>query len=176
MKNYWKSLACWLAASLVLVSADWYTKVLAVEKLAQNPPIVIWNNVFELYYSENRGAAFGMLQGRQGFFLIVALIVFCACFYVMYRLPWGERRYRLLRACVIMLTAGAAGNLIDRLKQGYVVDFLYFKWIDFPIFNVADIYVTVSAAALAGLLMFYYKDEDLEVLQWKSNQSKRDEV
>ena len=63
-----------------------------------------------------------------------------------------------------MIVSGAAGNLIDRVVQGYVVDFLYFKLIDFPIFNVADCYVTVATAILLFLLMFYYSDEELEAL------------
>ena len=56
------------------------------------------------------------------------------------------------------------GNFIDRLLNGYVVDFIYFKPIDFPVFNVADIYVTCSAFALIYLVMFRYTDEDLKVL------------
>ena len=58
--------------------------------------------------------------------------------------------------------AGAFGNCIDRIRLNYVVDFFYFKLIDFPIFNMADIYVTVSAVALILLVFIYYKEEDLE--------------
>ena len=65
---------------------------------------------------------------------------------------------------LIFLMAGAVGNLIDRASQQYVVDFLYFKLINFPIFNVADIYVTCSAIALMILGIFYYKDEDIEMI------------
>ena len=60
------------------------------------------------------------------------------------------------------LVAGAFGNCIDRIRLNYVVDFFYFKLIDFPIFNMADIYVTVSAVALILLVFIYYKEEDLE--------------
>ena len=70
-----------------------------------------------------------------------------------------------LKVCLTLICAGAAGNFIDRVAMGYVVDFLYFKLIDFPIFNVADCYVTVSTIALAFLLFRYYSDEDLEVLK-----------
>ena len=64
-----------------------------------------------------------------------------------------------------MIASGAAGNFIDRLVQGYVVDFLYFKLIDFPIFNVADCYVTVATAVLLFLVLKVYSDEDFEVLK-----------
>ena len=63
---------------------------------------------------------------------------------------------------MLFFTAGAIGNFIDRITQQYVVDFLYFKLIDFPIFNVADIYVTCAAFAMILLGFFYYKDEDVE--------------
>ena len=62
----------------------------------------------------------------------------------------------------ILFFAGALGNFIDRVFRNYVVDFFYFKLIDFPVFNVADIYVTVGTFILAFLLLFYYKEEDLD--------------
>ena len=70
--------------------------------------------------------------------------------------------------------AGAFGNMIDRAFRGYVVDFFYFKLIDFPIFNVADIYVTVTMVLLMGLILFYYKEEDLEFLSRKGKHGRND--
>ena len=75
---------------------------------------------------------------------------------------------------MVFLAAGAAGNFIDRLLRGYVVDFFYFSLIDFPIFNVADIYVTVATACLVILLLFVYKEEDLSFLSF--NQKKYREI
>lgn len=66
---------------------------------------------------------------------------------------------------LILLVAGATGNMIDRVINGYVIDFLYFELIDFPIFNIADCYVVVSTIVAAFLIMFYYKDEDFEVFR-----------
>ena len=126
-------------------------------------PFVIWDGVFELFYSENRGAAFGMLQGKQTLFLIITLCVFAAILYGAYRLP-ANRHFLPLELCLTVIAAGAAGNMIDRVSQGYVVDFLYFKLIDFPIFNVADCYVTVATAVLMALFLWFYKDEEVEVL------------
>lgn len=82
------------------------------------------------------------------------------------------KRYHWLKICVIMITAGAVGNMIDRITQGYVVDFLYFKLINFPIFNVADIFVTTATALLFVVLCFYYKEEELEIFSF----SKKGEV
>ena len=128
-----------------------------------NGPIVVWDGVFEFLYSENRGAAFGILQGRQGFFFAVAIAVFGFVAYAMAKLP-AKKRYVPMEVCLVMVMAGAAGNLIDRVFHGYVVDFLYFKLIDFPIFNVADCYVTVGTALLLVLFLWYYSDEEFDML------------
>lgn len=148
------------AGTAVLTALDQWTKSLAVEHLMNQQPLVILEGVFELYYSENRGAAFGMLQGRQFLFAFIALAVLAASIYCFSRIPL-RRRFIPLGVCVTMICSGAIGNLIDRLSQGYVVDFLYFRLINFPIFNVADCYVTVGAFLLVLLLFFYYKEEEL---------------
>jgi signal peptidase II len=175
MKNRLQNLAAWLAVTVVCVAADQFTKHLVVEKLAGREPIVLIPGVFELLYTENRGAAFGMLQGKQGFFFVIAAVVLLAAAWVMYRLPdFSHSRYHLLKLCVAWITAGAVGNMIDRLSQGYVVDFLYFRLIDFPVFNVADIFVTCATALLMILMLFYYKDEDLECLRVPKTSGKGD--
>lgn len=159
-----------LIPGIILTALDQWTKSLVVTGLKGKEPFVIWDGVFELLYSENRGAAFGMLQGKHGFFFLVAGCVFAVACYVIWRLPL-ERRFLPLRVCITLIASGAAGNLIDRVVQGYVVDFLYFKWIDFPIFNVADCYVTVATAVLLFLLMKVYTDDDLAVLWPKRKES-----
>ena len=123
-------------------------------------------------YLENRGAAFGIFQNQRWLFLILtaAFLIFAVWFYV--RIP-GGKRYRLMRVICVMITAGAVGNLIDRVFLVYVRDFLYFVLIDFPIFNVADIYVTVSAALMIWAVLFYYKDEELSFLNTGRSQEKR---
>ena len=151
---------------IVSIGLDQWTKALAVAKLKGNQPFVLINGVFEFYYSENRGAAFGMLQGRQFLFFIIAAFVLAAAVFVMVRMP-SERRFLPLTACLFLLVSGAAGNMIDRISQGYVVDFLYFKLIDFPIFNVADCYVVIATFLLMILIFFVYSEEDLSFLSFK---------
>jgi signal peptidase II len=175
MKSKIQNLAAWLIVTAICVAADQYTKNMVVRYLAGKEPIVLIRGVFEILYTENRGAAFGMLQGKQGFFFVIALVVLAVAAWVMYRLPdFSVRRYHLLKLCVALITAGAIGNMIDRLSQGYVVDFLYFKLIDFPVFNVADIFVTCATFLLMVLLLFYYKDEDLDCLRVKKASGKGD--
>ncbi len=151
-----------LLAIALLVFIDRYTKGLAVRYLKDKDPIKLIPGVFELRYLENKGAAFGMLQDMRTLFLVVGGIFVAVVLYFLIRIP-ATAKYRMLRICLVLLGAGAIGNLIDRFFTVYVIDFLYFVYIDFPIFNVADIYVTVSAAALIILLIFIYKDDDLDM-------------
>ena len=168
MKNKAGNLLSWVASSAVLIGIDQYTKALAVARLKNQQPFVILDGVFEFLYSENRGAAFGLMQGRQGFFFLIGIVVLAVAGYAMLRMPgWQEKRYHWLKLCVIMITAGAVGNMIDRVSQGYVVDFLYFKLIDFPIFNVADCYVVIATFLLMVLIFFVYSEEDLLFLSFR---------
>ena len=162
---HWKRVGFALISFILLILFDQWTKSLAVANLMNQEPFVIVKDVFQLRYLENRGAAFGMMQGQQTFFVISALIAVVVITYVYFKLPW-EKRFHPLRAVVLFIAAGAVGNLIDRLVLGYVVDFFYFELIDFPIFNVADIYVTCATVILALLILFYYKEDDFEFLNF----------
>lgn len=151
---------------LILLGLDQLTKLWAKTSLRGNADISIIKNVFSLHYLENRGAAFGMLQNQQLFFVIMTAIVLGGIAYLSHKLP-KEARYNPLRIIALFITAGALGNLIDRLLYSYVVDFFYFELINFPVFNVADCYVTCSAIFLVLLVLFYYRDEDFAFLSRK---------
>lgn len=148
---------------LLLVVLDQFTKVLALQNLKGQEPITIIPDVFQLLYVENRGAAFGILQNKQWVFLIITAIVLAALIWALPRMS-RERHFLPLKLCLCFIGAGAVGNMIDRIFRGYVVDFFYFKLIDFPVFNVADIYVTTSAIVLIFLIVFLYKEEDFDRL------------
>lgn len=147
-------------AVALLTALDQWTKRLAVRYLKEQDPRVLLEGVFELNYLENRGAAFGIFQGQKVIFLICTVLILGVVVFYYYRAP-ESRRYHPVRLVGILLAAGAIGNMIDRVSHSYVVDFFYFKLIDFPVFNVADCYVTVGAFLLALLIMFYYKEEEL---------------
>ena len=156
-----------LIGFVILVGLDQWTKGLVVRYLKGNPPAVLWEGVFEFRYSENRGAAFGILQGKQWFFLLVAAAVVIVILLFLSRIPW-RKRYAPLFFALVLLCSGAVGNVIDRAVRGFVVDFFYFRLIDFPIFNVADCYVVVSAALLLFLTGFWYREEELSFLSFSS--------
>ncbi len=151
----------YLLAFFVLLAADLFTKQLAVRELMNREDVVIVRGTLVLRYLENRGAAFGILQNARWFFLVTGLIFIAAAALFFKKVPM-ERRYRLLRICVLLILSGAVGNFIDRAAAGYVVDFIYFSLINFPIFNVADCYVTIGTFLLFIAVMFVYKDEELK--------------
>lgn len=150
-----------LISIAILVFLDQFTKHLVVLHLKDQPPYVLIKQVFQLEYLENRGAAFGVLQNQRIFFYISVIVITIAVIWFYRHVPM-EKKYLPLRICAVLILSGAFGNCIDRVRLNYVVDFFYFKLIDFPIFNVADIYVTVAAFLLVILILIYYKEDDLE--------------
>ena len=150
----------------VLLVFDQLTKHLAVVYLKGTDGISLIGGVLKLFYLENEGAAFGMLQGMQPVFWILTAAFLVLAFWFFRKVP-KTKRYMPLNTCVIFLVSGAIGNFIDRIVNKYVVDFIYFEAIDFPIFNVADIYVSLSVAALLLLILFYYKEGEFSFLSAK---------
>ena len=142
---------------ILLVIFDQLTKVYARTVLKGNP-IAIIEGVFSLHYLENRGTIWGLLQGKVDILLIVSLLIFVLLVYFYIRIPKTEQ-YRLFAWILVVIGAGAIGNSIDRMFFGYVTDFLYFELINFPIFNIADCYLTVCEFVLIYLILFgKYKD------------------
>ena len=142
-----------------LILIDQLSKVWALSALRGTEGIVVIPNVFELSYLENRGAAFGILQDHQIFFVLITVAAAVILTWIYRRIP-QTKKYIPLRISYALIMAGAFGNLIDRVFRGYVIDFIYFSLIDFPTFNVADIYVTCGIIILILLIFFRYKEEN----------------
>ena len=106
--------------------------------------IPLWEGVFHITSLRNKGAAFGILQGQRWFFIIVTLIVVLG---IIYYLQTEGRNNRRISFALSLLLGGALGNFFDRLIRGEVVDSLDFRLIDYPIFNLADVFI-VSGVAL----------------------------
>lgn len=166
MKNEkMKQILLAVCCAVLLVALDLWTKIIAVRTLAAGPYELI-PGVFELRYLENHGAAFGILQDRQVFFILITLVFLAIAVIFFAKLP-TDRHYRPMRIITTFVAAGAIGNFADRITLSYVRDFLYFKLIDFPIFNVADIYVTCGAIAFFIFTVFFYKDADFDFMKKK---------
>ena len=169
MKNNSNKILLINAIIVVLgVLVDQIVKVL-IEPLKDSNPIVIINNVLEITYLENRGAAFGIMQGQKIFFLVITIIVLAVLIYIFLKIP-NDKKYIQLNICLSLTLAGAIGNCIDRVILGYVRDFIYFKIINFPVFNIADSYITVCMFWLVIMIVFIYKDEDLDFLKLKKRE------
>ncbi len=144
--------------SALLVGVDQFSKYLAVTHLRAQPPIPLWPGVFELQYCENTGVAFSLLENMSWIFIPLTMVVMALLVMILVRSKLSA--HALFRISCSLIIAGGLGNLIDRCWLGYVVDFFYFKLINFPIFNFADCCVVIGAALLVVFLLFIYKDED----------------
>ena len=152
-------LPAWVISTIILLALDQLSKYIASASLKKEADFIIIRGVLQLHYLENRGAAFGMFNGKQFVFVIIACLIVGLIGANLYRIP-AERRYSPLFASVCLITAGALGNMADRIVRGYVIDFIYFSLINFPVFNVADIYICVGIGLFVILLFAFYKDED----------------
>ena len=142
----------------------WVTGNTVIDALKTTKTIPLIKNVLEFYYIENTGTAWGMFGGGRIFFLVLTVIIMAVLVYITYKLP-TTKKYMLMRITIILLGSGAVGNFIDRLFLGYVRDFIYFRLINFPVFNVADCYVTIGLALFIIMILFIYKDEDFNFLK-----------
>ena len=150
---------------VILVIADQLTKHLAVVRLKNQAAYNLINGILEFNYLANRGAAFGVLQNQKYFFVFVALIFIGVIVFVLIKVP-TQKKYYSLNILLVMIAAGAVGNMIDRVRYDYVVDFIYLVCIQFPIFNVADIYVTTATVILVFQILFVYKTNDFNFLSF----------
>ena len=141
----------WLVLSAAVLVIDQITKYFAVRRLLGSAPIEVIPGIFDFSLVYNTGAAFGLLNDAGGWqntlFIIIALLVSVFLIVSMYRLNQGETQAAIAFALIF---GGAAGNVIDRLRQGYVVDFIHWFYQDWhwPTFNVADAAISVGAVLL----------------------------
>ena len=143
---------------LFLVLLDQGTKYLAIRYLRGSSGISLIDNVLNLRYLENRGMAFGLLQNKILFLVLTCIVFFVAIIYLFIKAP-ATVYYRPLLYTAAIVFAGAMGNFIDRVFRGYVVDFIYFSLIDFPVFNIADIGITVGAILLVVYFIWFDKED-----------------
>lgn len=148
---------------VILVGIDQGTKYLVTQNMELFSSIPVIQNVFEIHYIQNPGAAWGILANLHIVFYVGTIIAFIVGIW-FYMQCTRFKHFQGFRALTVVILAGAMGNFIDRIRFQYVIDFLYFKLIDFPVFNVADCYVTIGFFCLAFLLLFKYTEEDLEQL------------
>lgn len=145
----------WATVATILVVLDQVTKYLAMTKIG-NRLIQVIPGLFDFVYVKNTGAAFSILSNST---VILSIISVLFCIGVLIYWILKKPSHVLMKLSLTLLFAGALGNAIDRIIRGFVVDFISTSFIDFPVFNVADIAITCGAVLLAIYIIFFDKDE-----------------
>ncbi|WP_304508667.1 signal peptidase II [Anaerotignum sp.] len=145
--------------AVILIGVDQATKYLALVNLKPISSMTLVDGFLNLTFVENRGVAFGMFSGQRWFILLLTAVITVVLLYFYGKLP-KTKEYKFVRMAMVLVFAGAIGNMIDRVFRGYVVDFFEFDFVRFPVFNVADIFVVVGVFILAFLILFVIKEPE----------------
>ena len=135
------------------VALDQWTKALTVANIPLHTRIPFWDGLFHFTYVRNTGAAFSSFQGQQWLFALIFTV-----FTVLLLLELKKNTLGFLpfeRWCIVAIWAGGLGNMIDRVRLGYVVDMIEVEFIRFPVFNVADSFITCGCVLLIAHLIFF---------------------
>lgn len=132
---------------IILTAVDQFSKIL-ISRINEVTIVdyTVISNFFHITYTKNYGAAFSILQGKRYYFIIITFVVLAILIWYFYK----EKPQKTERIAIILIISGAIGNLIDRIINGYVIDFLDFNIFgyDFPVFNIADCYITIGIGLL----------------------------
>ncbi|MBO4864751.1 MAG: signal peptidase II [Eubacterium sp.] len=150
-------------ATILLVAIDQLTKLYIVQNFELGEERQFIGDYLVITHIRNKGMAWSLLTGKTTLLLIVTCVI-CILLLFMYHNIIFYERYNVIRYLIMFIMGGAIGNLIDRVRLQYVVDFIYVKVINFPVFNFADICVTVSVIILMFLFIFKYKSEDIDII------------
>ena len=138
-----------------VVAADQITKYLVVANIPLQGSVPVLPGIVKLTYAQNTGAAFSSFQGMQWMFALIFLLFTLAVLYEYFKKPMAFTAFE--RWCIAAIYAGGLGNMVDRLRLGYVVDMICTEFIDFPVFNVADCFITCGCVGLMVSLAFFNK-------------------
>lgn len=152
----------WMAlAAAGVVAADQITKYFVVQQIPLHTQVPVIDGLFHLTYVQNDGAAFSILQGQQWLFTVLFVVLTLAVVWEFWHKNMPFTSFD--RWCIALIWAGGLGNMIDRLRLGYVVDMIEVDFMTFPVFNVADCFISCGCIALLISLVFFnrrfWKDE-----------------
>lgn len=168
-KKRWITCLIELLISLAFLAIDLLTKHFIYGACKENGKINIIKGVICFEAVENTGASFGIFSGKTTALTVVSII--CAAVLLLFLFYSYNRRNLWLRSALVLILAGAVGNIVDRLAFGYVRDFIYFELIDFAVFNFADSCLTVGTIVLIIYVIFFYS-KDEKALEEKRNQER----
>lgn len=135
---------------------DQLSKLWVVGNIPLHGEIPVLDGIFHLTYAQNTGAAWSMLSGMQWLFLLIFLAFTLGIIWEFSKKRWPFTTFD--RWCIAVVYAGGLGNIIDRIRLGYVVDMIEVEFIDFPVFNLADCCITCGCIALVVHLVFFNRE------------------
>ena len=145
----------------LIVAADQITKYLTVALIPLYSRVDFIPGFLSLTYVQNTGAAWSMFEGMQWMFALIFLVLTVAVLYEYFKSPLPFTRFE--RWCIAAIYGGGLGNMIDRVRFGYVVDMIKTDFMNFPVFNVADCFITCGCFAMIFSLVFlnkaFWKDD-----------------
>ena len=139
-----------------VVALDQWTKALTVAHIPLYMDVPVLDGLFHFTYVQNTGAAFSSFEGQQWLFALIFALFTLALIFELRKNTMGFKPFE--RWCIIAIWAGGLGNMIDRLRLGYVVDMIELEFMQFPVFNVADCFITCGCVLLIAHLIFFNKD------------------
>ncbi len=140
---------------LGIIGLDQFTKLLVVQNIPLHTQVPVWDGIFHFTYIQNTGAAFSSFEGQHWLFVLV-LLVFAG--FIIWEFPKKRMDFKSFeRWMIVAIFAGGVGNMIDRLRLGYVVDMIEVEFMRFAVFNVADIFITCGCVLLMLHLIFFNK-------------------
>lgn len=142
----------WIALSIIIAAADQLIKYAVLKTISSTAIVEVIPKVFRLVFVKNTGAAFSLLSGKTYILSIISLAV---CVALVWYLVKKKPSSRLLLTALGLVLGGAIGNMADRIFRGYVVDYIEVVFVEFPVFNLADIAITAGAALLMIYVIFF---------------------
>lgn len=144
------------AIAAAIVGLDQWTKALTVANVPLHEELPSVLGIFHITHTKNSGAIWGILQGQTWLFVVI-MVLFLAVLGVLIRKKWLTKKFEWI--CLAFIAGGGIGNMIDRLASGTVTDMIEFDFVKFPVFNVADCFITVGCFALLIYIIFFDREK-----------------
>ena len=145
----------YLVFTVAVVGIDQFTKYLTLVNIPLHTEVPFIPGFLGFTYVRNYGAAFSSLQGQQWLFIVIFAVLTVAIVWEYFKNSMRFSKFEWW--CILAIYAGGLGNMIDRIRLGYVVDMIQTKFMDFPVFNVADCFITCGCFAMLFSLFFFNK-------------------
>lgn len=152
----------WSLIVLIIIALDQISKYWVVNNIGLTDSFVVIPKVIDFVYVKNTGAAFSFLSETTYGIIFLSCISVIFCVGVIWFMIKKKPQHKLLTISLALMLSGAIGNVIDRIFKGYVVDFIETTFIKFPVFNIADIAITIGAALVIIYVLFFEKSKNTD--------------